>query len=120
MSDEISLFCILHGESVAFPVDINPQGTSSHLKKAIKKEKENALQDIDADKLIPHKVSVPYEGTTVNLANVKTKELLTGATSKILKIFGTSPLPEETIHVIVQRPSAGRKLAVCSLSVLKI
>ncbi|KAF9910162.1 hypothetical protein BX616_010928 [Lobosporangium transversale] len=105
MMDKISLLCIPNGESTAFPVDINPQKTISHLKKAIK-EKKDAFQGINAYELILHKVSVPGEGTTVNLTNVGSKESLTRGSSKVSKVFGTSPLPEKTIHVIVQRPSA--------------
>lgn len=43
----------------AFPVDILRSKTVDHLKKAIKKEKENALNHIDADQLEIWKVSDP-------------------------------------------------------------
>ncbi|ORY98441.1 hypothetical protein BCR41DRAFT_390512 [Lobosporangium transversale] len=101
------LFCILDGNSTPFSVVVSPDDTVDDLKKAIKKEKENDFREIDADKLNLFHVSVPDEGATINLANIESKELLTRATSKISKIFGISPLPEETINVIIQRPSQG-------------
>ncbi|KAF9915519.1 hypothetical protein BX616_005998 [Lobosporangium transversale] len=118
MTDEISLVCILDGASTTFEVDINPRRTINYLKKAIKKEKENALQGIDANELNLYHVSVPDEGTTVNIANVESKESLTRGSIKLSNLFGTSPLPEETIHIFVQQllegnmndPSALNKL----------
>ncbi|KAF9896380.1 hypothetical protein BX616_007570, partial [Lobosporangium transversale] len=107
MTDKISLFCILDGESTVFSVKILPTKTVDELKKAIKKEIENDLQGIDADELNLYHVSVLDEGTTVNIADVESKEPLTRATSEISKIFGTAPLPKRTIHIVVQRPLEG-------------
>ncbi|ORZ18265.1 hypothetical protein BCR41DRAFT_44323 [Lobosporangium transversale] len=104
MTQKIKLFCILDGDSSAFEVQLDADDSIAALKKAIKKEKEPEFDYIPADKLNLFHVSVPDEGATINLANIESKELLTRATSKISKIFGTSPLPEETINVIIQRP----------------
>ncbi|KAF9903640.1 hypothetical protein BX616_001572 [Lobosporangium transversale] len=73
--------------------------------KGDQEKKENAFRGINADRLILHKVSVPGQGTTVNLANVDSKEPLTRVTREITKAFGTAP-PKGAIHIIVQRPSA--------------
>ncbi|KAF9909535.1 hypothetical protein BX616_011132, partial [Lobosporangium transversale] len=102
MSDEITLICILAGESTAFPVDINPQKTIGHLKDAIKEEKSR-LGDIAANQL--------------NLYHERSKEPeeLDDLTSEISEGFGTAP-PKKTIHAIIQRPSAA-KIRIDSVSV---
>ena len=55
MDDEIelSLTCWIPGleNANAFTIDIPRSKTVDHLKKAIKKEKENALNRVDADQL---------------------------------------------------------------------
>ncbi|ORZ08563.1 hypothetical protein BCR41DRAFT_399242 [Lobosporangium transversale] len=102
MTDEISLVCILDGESTTFPVNFNPRRTICHLKNAIKKKKVNALQGIDANTLNLYHVSVLDEGTAVNITDVESKESLTRGTSEIFEVFGTAP-PKKTIHIIVQR-----------------
>ena len=48
----VELFCaLIGGNGSAFPVTIEESETVSHLKEAIKLEKENDLKAIDADKL---------------------------------------------------------------------
>ena len=61
MATELSLNCWIDGldNANAFPVDILSSKTIGHLKKAIKKEKENALNHIDADQLEIWKVNDP-------------------------------------------------------------
>ena len=61
MATDISLTCWIVGldDANAFPVDILRSQTVGHLKKAIKKEKENALNHIDADQLEIWKVGDP-------------------------------------------------------------
>jgi hypothetical protein len=59
MAAEISLACWILGldDANVFLADILPSNTVDHLKKTIKKEKENALNHIDADQLEIWKVS---------------------------------------------------------------
>ncbi|KAF9397540.1 hypothetical protein BGX21_008749, partial [Mortierella sp. AD011] len=104
MSTEITLFCIIEGDSVAFPVDIPSQKTVGHLKKAIHKEKSNDLQHVDADKLILFHVSIADEGNPVHLENVESKAPLIKSTDEISEVFGTAPA-KKTIHIIVQLPT---------------
>ena len=61
MPAEISLACWIVGldDANAFPVDILRSQTVGHLKEAIKRKKENALNHIDADQLEVWKVSGP-------------------------------------------------------------
>ncbi|KAF9993836.1 hypothetical protein BGZ79_001448, partial [Entomortierella chlamydospora] len=103
--EKVKLFCIIDGEYSAFPVKIPCDDTVGELKKAIKDEKPNDLQDLDADKLILWRVGVPDEGNPVNLENVETKTLLIKSTNEISEVFGPAPA-KKTIHVIVQRPAA--------------
>jgi hypothetical protein len=62
---EITLFCSILGLDNAnvFLVDILPSKTVDHLKKAIKKENENALNHIDAHQLEIWMVSDPAQRT---------------------------------------------------------
>ncbi|KAF9897926.1 hypothetical protein BX616_004753, partial [Lobosporangium transversale] len=78
------------------------------LKNAIKEKQSPLLDDIRASKLVLFQVTLPDEGIQANLEKVDSPTSLIKATARISKIFGTSPLPEETIHVIVQRPSPGK------------
>ncbi|KAF9898581.1 hypothetical protein BX616_003852, partial [Lobosporangium transversale] len=68
--------------------------------------------DIAAYELNLYRVSVPDEGTTVNLTKVESKKLLK-ITSKISEAYGTA-LPKKTIHVIARLPSTGKGLALSS------
>ncbi|KAF9081985.1 hypothetical protein BGX27_004680, partial [Mortierella sp. AM989] len=111
-TQKIKLFCILDGDSSAFPVKLDSDDTIGELKKAIKEEKKPRLDDIDADKLLLYQIAIPDEGTQVNLNNVDSPKPLLKATTEIAEVFGTAP-PKKTIHVIVQRPyadaAAGKK-----------
>jgi len=61
MATAISLNCWILGVSdlSSFPVDILPSKTVGQLKKAIKKEMENTLNNIDAGRLEIWKVGDP-------------------------------------------------------------
>ncbi|KAF9343282.1 hypothetical protein BGX26_005986 [Mortierella sp. AD094] len=109
MTNEITLFCIVDGDSTAFSIDIIPGKTIDHLKDAIKKKKAPEFDDIAADKLTLWYVSIPIgddddDDIPIVLANYANARKLR-ATSEISEVFGAS-LPKKTIHVIVQRTSA--------------
>jgi hypothetical protein len=62
---EVSLACWILGldNAEVFMVDITLSKTVDHLKKAIKKEKENRLNHLDADQLDIWKVNDPAQRT---------------------------------------------------------
>ncbi|KAF8943231.1 hypothetical protein BGZ46_006573, partial [Entomortierella lignicola] len=99
------LFCILDGDSSAFEVNLDADDSIAALKRAIKGEKPNDLQGIDADKLLLFQIAVPDEGTKVNLDKIDSPTPLVKGSDEISEVFGTSPV-KKIIHVVVQRPSA--------------
>ncbi|KAF8923300.1 hypothetical protein BGZ47_004876, partial [Haplosporangium gracile] len=63
----------------------------------------NAFSDIDADQLTLWRVSIPDDDEqSIQLNLVSEKEKLK-ATTKLFKVFDTD-LPDDTIHIVVQRP----------------
>ncbi|KAF9349932.1 hypothetical protein BGX26_011839 [Mortierella sp. AD094] len=103
----LSLFCLVDGEATsnAFPVEIESTKTIGHLKDLIKAKKANNFHDVDADDLILWRVSIPDDDDDeqpILLENVPERKKLK-ATTKLSKVFD-SELPEDTIHIIVQRP----------------
>ncbi|KAF9342633.1 hypothetical protein BGX26_007146 [Mortierella sp. AD094] len=56
---DLTLFCLVDGDSTPFSVDIDASKTVDHLKDAIKLKKPNDFNDIDADKLTLWHVSIP-------------------------------------------------------------
>ncbi|KAF9397756.1 hypothetical protein BGZ94_006218, partial [Podila epigama] len=111
MADNLlSLFCLVDGEATsnAFSVEIDPSKTVDVLKKVIKSEKAIAFSDIDADQLTLWRVSIPLrdddDELPILLNNVadKDKKKL-GPVTRLSKVF-PEDIPEESIHIIVQRP----------------
>ena len=51
-SNMLTLICWVIGDKSAFPVDISPEKTFGHLKKAIVAQKPNRCHGIDADTLM--------------------------------------------------------------------
>ncbi|KAG0338967.1 hypothetical protein BG005_003579, partial [Podila minutissima] len=121
----ITLFCLQDGEATSrvFSIDINPEKSVAHLKDLIKAKKTIDFSDIDSDKLTLWRVSISNpddddDNLSILLDNVRDedKKKLKSST-KLSKIFDTDP-PEETIHVIVQRPpSAAESPTVATFSV---
>ncbi|KAK3817647.1 MAG: hypothetical protein J3Q66DRAFT_298758 [Benniella sp.] len=111
----LTLFCLIDGTDTFFPVDIDRAQTVGHLKKLIKSESSNYfdLMKIDAAQLTLWRVSIPDDDdlpTLLKSLNDKQKlsEFLSDkeklkATTKLSNIFDAE-LPEDTIHIIVQRP----------------
>ncbi|KAG0277039.1 hypothetical protein BGZ95_006634 [Linnemannia exigua] len=103
----LTLFCLVDGEATtnAFPVEAESTKTIGNLKELIKTKKTNDFQDVDADKLTLWRVSIPDDDDNelpVLLDTMPEKKKLK-ATAKLSKVFDTE-LPDDTIHVIVQRP----------------
>ncbi|KAF9992579.1 hypothetical protein BGZ79_002908, partial [Entomortierella chlamydospora] len=110
-SEKVKLFCILDGDSTAFPVKVATDESVGDLKDAIREKKPNDLQDVDADTLILWHVSIPStpkrQITLGNLTDeekaTKKPEELEDPTIEISEVFGLSPA-KRTIHVIVKDP----------------
>ncbi|KAF9288478.1 hypothetical protein BGZ74_000909, partial [Mortierella antarctica] len=105
--NRMSLFCLVDGEATsnAFSIKIPSSDTVDDLKKAIKNQKAVAFADVDADMLMLWRVSIPDDqddDLPIPLDSVPEKKKLK-ATTKLSKVFDTEP-PEDTIHVLVQRP----------------
>ncbi|KAH7055029.1 hypothetical protein BKA57DRAFT_452799, partial [Linnemannia elongata] len=105
--NRISLFCLVDGEATsnAFPAEIESTKTIGDLKKLIKTEKAPRFDDVAADELTLWRVSISDDDDNdlpVLLDSVPEKKKLK-ATTRLLKVFDTE-LPDDTIHIIVQRP----------------
>ncbi|KAG0272672.1 hypothetical protein BGZ95_011551 [Linnemannia exigua] len=106
-NNPLTLFCLVDGEatSQAFSIDIDQTKTVDHLKDLIKTKKTNNFSDVDADQLTLWRVSIPDDDDNdlpVLFDSVPEKKKLK-ATTRLLKVFDTE-LPDDTIHIIVQRP----------------
>ncbi|KAG0211855.1 hypothetical protein BGX28_007310 [Mortierella sp. GBA30] len=109
--NHLTLFCLVDGEATsdAFSVEIDPIKTVDSLKKVIKAEKASDFHDVDANNLILWRVSIQDDNSDDDIPILLDK--LPGraklkATNKLSKIFD-SDMPEDTIHIIVQRPPPG-------------
>jgi Crinkler effector protein N-terminal domain len=108
--------CITHGDddSHVFTTEIDPTHNVSALKKAIKEDEKRAFQDVDADTLRIFKVSLPMDD--VLDATLQSLQLrhdppngvhhLSTPTKPLKGIFADAR--DEYIHVVVQRPTAGK------------
>ncbi|KAF9424622.1 hypothetical protein BGZ76_003498 [Entomortierella beljakovae] len=108
MTLKIKLFCILDGDSSSFSVKVDPDDSIDELKVAIKEKKKPRFDDIASDELVLFHVAVPDEGKHVNLSNVEAPTPLIIGSAEISEVFGSTPA-KKTIHVIVRRPSAGKR-----------
>ncbi|KAF9198978.1 hypothetical protein BGZ49_000072 [Haplosporangium sp. Z 27] len=107
MSSTITVFCVINGMSEPFSIDINPEKTVDHLKKAIKTEKSIDFANVDADNLHLWQVSLSindYDDDAPITLQDHTNARKLRPISKLSKVFETLPPPEDTIHMIVQKP----------------
>ena len=58
MSELISIWCFIIGDTQTFRVVINPAGSVDRLKQQIKTQQQPALDHLDADSLILHRVAI--------------------------------------------------------------
>ncbi|KAK5796968.1 hypothetical protein F5H01DRAFT_418781 [Linnemannia elongata] len=104
--NHLTLFCLVDGEATsnAFPVEIESTKTIGDLKKLIKAEKAPRFDDVAADELTLARLHHDDDDNDlpVLLDSVPVKKKLR-ATNKLSMVFDAD-LPEDTIHVIVQRP----------------
>ncbi|KAG0198869.1 hypothetical protein BGX28_007739, partial [Mortierella sp. GBA30] len=108
--NHLTLFCLVDGEATSktFSVEIDRAKTVDHLKTLIKIEKTPRFDDVADDELTLWRVTISItdenEELPISLASLNAKKLR--ATGKLSMIFAAD-LPEDAIHVIVQRPLPG-------------
>ncbi|KAF9398197.1 hypothetical protein BGZ94_006079, partial [Podila epigama] len=106
----LTLLCLVDGDatSQAFPLTILSSETVGELRKLIKAENAVDFTDVDAKNLTLWRVSIPIiednDELPILLNNVPDNERKKlGPATRISKVF-PEDLPEETVHIIVQRP----------------
>jgi len=116
-NNHLTLFCLIDGETTsnAFPVEIESSKTIGDLKKLIKTEQAPAFDDITANNLTLWKVSLSIsddeEETFITLDAFSDKKKLQ-PTNRLSRLF-VEPQLEDTIHIIVQRPSPPPSGIIC-------
>ncbi|KAF9313348.1 hypothetical protein BG006_004179, partial [Podila minutissima] len=106
--NHLSLFCLVDGESTsnAFPVEVESTKTIGDFKKLIKSEIPDTFNGVDAKDLTLWRVSIPItddDDIPILLNNVTSGKKKLGLATRLSKVF-PEELPEETVHIIVQRP----------------
>ena len=123
-NNHLTLFCLVDGETTsnAFKIKNIPSSNDvDDLRKAIKDEKAIDFSDIDADKLTLWRVSIHIpedddDEIPILLNNIVTKDKKKlGPATRLSKVFPTE-LPDETIHIIVQRPPPGNVALLVSMT----
>ncbi|KAK5827649.1 hypothetical protein F5H01DRAFT_100823 [Linnemannia elongata] len=111
-NNPLTLFCLVDGEgtSNAFPVEIESSKTIGDLKNLIKTKKPLRFDDVAAHKLTLWRVTIPDSDDAIpifvdDVPENEKKKLR--ATNKVA-VVGAA-LPEDTIHIIVQRPPSATK-----------
>ncbi|KAG0247900.1 hypothetical protein BGZ95_008357, partial [Linnemannia exigua] len=106
----LSLFCLVEGEStsIAFPVKTSLADTVGDLKNIIiNGDQAPAFKDVASKDLTLWRVSIPItedDELPILLNNVADKDRKKlGPATRLSKVF-PEELPEETVHVIIQRP----------------
>jgi hypothetical protein len=108
MATPLRLNCWVLGEESTriFPVEIDCDENVGALKKAIKEEKKQAFDHIDADSLDVWNVSIPIDEDTNLQAQVKGlrlhEKLPLWPLKRLVKIF--IDLDEEALHVVIKAP----------------
>ncbi|KAG0259089.1 hypothetical protein BGZ95_004795 [Linnemannia exigua] len=109
-NNPLTLLCLVDGEATSqvFPLTIPSSETVGELRKLIKAENAVDFTDVDAKNLTLWRVSIPIiednDELPVLLNNVPDKERKKlGPATRLSKVF-PEDLPEDTVHVIIQRP----------------
>ena len=108
MATPLRLNCWVLGEDSTriFPVEVDRDENVGGLKKAIKEEKKQAFDHIDADSLDVWNVSIPIDEDTNLQAQVKGMRLHEKKSlwplKGLLRIF--RDLDQEALHVVVKSP----------------
>jgi hypothetical protein len=106
--DIYTVFCIVVGEEVPFPVEIEKSKTVGQLKKLIKEERSDLFSGIPANFLNLYHVEIAGGGDMVEKVNQEMSKNPTALDpmKKLVNIFGGDP-KEETLHIIVKPPRMG-------------
>ncbi|RHZ62266.1 hypothetical protein Glove_341g79 [Diversispora epigaea] len=113
MSDNVTLYCLVEGDSKdrVFEVEIEKRKSVGFLKKKIKEEKPNLLVNVDANDIVLWKINIPIEEDTMEvdiiLENIQDKVKLSVPSKKIRNVF-TENIADDFINIIIERPSAGQ------------
>ncbi|KAG0202797.1 hypothetical protein BGX28_004778 [Mortierella sp. GBA30] len=124
MADSTTVFCVIESKSIfeAFPVNIALKDTVGDLKDAIKAKKAVEFNGVDADKLTLNLTSIPVKDTNkydaVRLDQASQKDLL--PTTRLREIFHWQSPSDDTIHIIVQRPSPVRDVSEVSTIISRL
>ncbi|KAF9103421.1 hypothetical protein BGX27_010595 [Mortierella sp. AM989] len=111
MTTEITLFGIVDGDNSPFSLKIEPTQTVDDLRDAIKIKLTLRFNHIPYNELVLWSVSIPTgpdQQITLGDLNANEKTKLCYQASRISEVFGANP-PQDTIHIIVEQTSAGRK-----------
>jgi len=122
MTDTITIFCLVHGDSAehAFPIRIAKTFLIGDLKDMIKEKRHNDFHNIDADKLVLWKVNIPTRNKAIfqqlyahtpsenAMEEVLGGEKLDDPTQDVGDVFSAPPAKRH-IHVIVERPAISRR-----------
>ncbi|KAF9922253.1 hypothetical protein FBU30_007673 [Linnemannia zychae] len=117
INNNFTLFCLVNGElqSCAFPVSISNTTTAGEFKELIKGKKTNDFKDVDTDKLILWRDSIPDSDDNVNnrvlFSNIADNDKsILKATMMLSDVFTTTSLEEGTIRLLVQRPPKDQEM----------
>ena len=113
---EIEIFCVILGEFIPFPIEIERGKSVSDLKNKIYDAKKNTLPKIDANQLKLYHGDIPKYNDIAKAVEQKLSHNLTelGAFDKLAHVFGNVP-KKKTIHVIVQPPESGKQRVLAKL-----
>ena len=107
-----TLFCIVLGETTAFPVDIDENMTVGHLKDAIKEKTKPGLDRFAAHALTLYKVNIDMSDKakfTKEIQDIsqdlsKTEKELFNPSEELSNVFGETGPPKGKIHILVKSP----------------
>jgi|tagenome__1003787_1003787.scaffolds.fasta_scaffold20912616_2 hypothetical protein len=108
MATTITLYCLVHGDSVqqAFEIDISNDKSVSRLKKEIKKEKAPEFDDFAADKLTLWKVDIDiHDKDAIKQLVLEETDVIKNMSpaSEIQEYFENAPTKKH-IHVVIEYP----------------
>ncbi|RHZ80074.1 hypothetical protein Glove_139g400 [Diversispora epigaea] len=113
MSDNITLFCLVEGDSKEKFIIVVAEKNDyvNDLKKKIKEEKPNLFANIDANDIVLWKVNIPIEEDTMEVDTIpgstQDKVKLSIPSKKIRNVF-TENIADDSINIIIERPSEGQ------------
>ena len=97
----LTLICWIFDDKSAFPVDISPEKTIGHLKKAIVAEQPNRFHSIDAYTLMLWKAEILDEDEAIKAFDIN-DAILMRSTYEIGEYFKGPP--KKHIHVVIKVP----------------